>query len=72
MTRPPQDQDSHNRIVTVTLAMGQPPKQEGFASGWLENNQPWGRPAYLYQMPDGALLLSDDHVGAIYRISYTR
>ena len=59
-------------IVTVTLAMGQPPKQEGFASGWLENNQPWGRPAYLYQMPDGALLLSDDHVGAIYRISYTR
>jgi len=59
-------------IVTVTLAMGQPPKQEGFASGWLENNQPWGRPTYLYQMPDGALLLSDDHVGAIYRISYTR
>jgi len=59
-------------IVTVTLAMGQPPKQEGFASGWLENNQPWGRPAYLYQMPDGALLLSDDHVGAIYRISSTR
>ncbi len=57
-------------IVTVTLAMGQPPKMEGFASGWLENNQPWGRPAYLYQMPDGALLLSDDHVGAIYRISY--
>ena len=59
-------------ITTITLAMGQPPKQEGFASGWLENNQPWGRPAYLYQMPDGALLLSDDHVGAIYRISYTR
>jgi len=59
-------------IVTVMLAMGQPPKQEGFASGWLENNQPWGRPAYLYQMPDGALLLSDDHVGAIYRISSTR
>jgi glucose/arabinose dehydrogenase len=59
-------------IVTVTLAMGQAPKQEGFASGWLENNQPWGRPAYLYQMPDGALLLSDDHVGAIYRISYQR
>jgi len=59
-------------ITTVTLAMGQPPKQEGFASGWLENNQPWGRPAYLYQMPDGALLLSDDHVGALYRISYQR
>jgi glucose/arabinose dehydrogenase len=59
-------------ITTVTLAMGQPPKQEGFASGWLENNQPWGRPAYLYQMPDGSLLVSDDFVGAIYRISYSR
>jgi len=59
-------------ITTVTLAMGQPAKQEGFASGWLENNQPWGRPAYVYQMPDGALLVSDDYAGAIYRISYSR
>jgi glucose/arabinose dehydrogenase len=31
----------------------------------------WGRPAYLLQMPDGALLLSDEQTGAIYRISYT-
>src|SRR3989454_7847354 len=59
-------------VTTVTLAMGQPPKQEGFASGWLENNQPWGRPAYLFQMPDGSVLVSDDYVGAIYRISYSR
>jgi glucose/arabinose dehydrogenase len=59
-------------VTTVTLAMGQPPVQEGFASGWLENNQPWGRPAYLFQMPDGSLLVSDDYAGAIYRISYSR
>jgi glucose/arabinose dehydrogenase len=51
--------------------MGQAPVQEGFASGWLENNQPWGRPAYLFQMPDGSLLVSDDYAGAIYRISYS-
>lgn len=31
----------------------------------------WGRPAYLAQMPDGALLLSDEQNGAIYRISYS-
>jgi glucose/arabinose dehydrogenase len=30
----------------------------------------WGRPAYIAQMPDGALLLSDEQNGAIYRISY--
>ena len=59
-------------VTTVTLTMGQPPKQEGFATGWLENNKPWGRPAYLYQMPDGALLVSDDYAGAIYRITYHR
>jgi glucose/arabinose dehydrogenase len=32
----------------------------------------WGRPAYVAQMPDGALLVSDEQVGAIYRISYAR
>jgi hypothetical protein len=32
----------------------------------------WGRPAYLMQMPDGALLVSDEQLGAIYRISYAR
>jgi glucose/arabinose dehydrogenase len=29
-----------------------------------------GRPAYLLQMPDGALLVSDEQLGAIYRVSY--
>lgn len=32
----------------------------------------WGRPAYIMQMPDGALLVSDEQNGAIYRISYAR
>jgi len=59
-------------ITTISLAPGRPPQAEVFASGWLENNQPWGRPNYLFQMPDGALLVSDDHAGAIYRISYSR
>ncbi len=29
-------------------------------------------PAYLHQMPDGALLVSDEQNGAVYRISYSR
>jgi glucose/arabinose dehydrogenase len=32
----------------------------------------WGRPTYLLQMPDGALLLSDEQTGSIYRISHAR
>lgn len=32
----------------------------------------WGRPAYMLQMKDGSLLVSDEQLGAIYRISYAK
>ena len=35
-----------------------------------EKNEFHGRPTYVLQMPDGALLVSDEQNGAIYRISY--
>jgi glucose/arabinose dehydrogenase len=44
---------------------------ETFASGWLQGEEFSGRPVALLPAPDGSLLLSDDHRGAIYRISYT-
>ncbi|MGE0824780.1 MAG: sorbosone dehydrogenase family protein [Candidatus Binatia bacterium] len=47
-------------------------KYETFAEGWLQNGRPWGRPADVLVMPDGALLVSDDHADAIYRISYKK
>ncbi len=33
-------------------------------------NEFYGRPAYVMQMADGALLVSDEQNGATYRISY--
>jgi glucose/arabinose dehydrogenase len=60
------------RLAMVTLRTGDVPRYESFAEGWLENNQPWGRPNYTLQMKDGSILLSDDYAGAIYRISYSR
>ena len=42
-----------------------------FASGWLQGEEAWGRPVDLLELPDGSLLVSDDHVGAVYRISYS-
>ena len=42
-----------------------------FASGWLQGEEAWGRPVDLLELPDGSVLVSDDHVGAIYRISYS-
>jgi glucose/arabinose dehydrogenase len=52
-----------------------------FAEGWLRGMKPapaggamigdvWGRPADVLVMPDGALLVSDDKAGVVYRISY--
>jgi glucose/arabinose dehydrogenase len=43
-------------------------KYEVFAEGWLQNDQPWGRPVDVLVTPDGALLVSDDFAGAIYNI----
>jgi len=60
------------KVMMVTLRQGDVPKYEVFAEGWLQNNQPWGRPVYTRQMKDGSLLISDDYAGAIYRISYGR
>jgi len=44
--------------------------QEVFASGWLQGEKNWGSPNDVLVMPDGALLVSDDQGGRIYRISY--
>jgi glucose/arabinose dehydrogenase len=43
-----------------------------FAEGWLQGQEASGRPADVLVMPDGALLVSDDSAGAIYRISYRK
>ena len=43
-----------------------------FASGWLQNEEAWGRPNDVLVMPDGALLVSDDKADVIYRISYSK
>jgi len=44
---------------------------ETFMTGFVENNNYLGRPVDFLVMKDGSLLVSDDHAGAIYRISYS-
>ena len=58
------------RISWVRLVEGKAASYEVFAHGWLNNGNVSGRPVDIQVMPDGALLVSDDAAGAIYRISY--
>jgi glucose/arabinose dehydrogenase len=58
------------RVTLVRVERGRATGYEAFAEGWLSEGRAWGRPVDLLVMPDGALLVSDDKAGAIYRISY--
>lgn len=54
--------DDQNRAVDRVM----------FAEGWLrDDGEVWGRPADVEQLPDGSLIVSDDHAGVLYKISYT-
>ena len=58
------------RVSVVRLQDGRAVSYEPFVSGWLQGDSAWGRPADVLAMPDGSLLVSDDHAGAIYRVTY--
>jgi len=60
------------RVSLVRLEGNRAVKYEPFAQGWLGGNEAWGRPVDVLVMPDGALLVSDDQGGRIYRIHYKR
>lgn len=58
------------RVMRTRLDGSRVEAVEPFATGWLQGESDWGRPVDVQVMPDGALLVSDDAAGAIYRISY--
>jgi glucose/arabinose dehydrogenase len=58
------------KVVRVVFENGKPTGLEDFATGWLKDNQVLGRPAGLITGADGALYISDDSKGFIYRVSY--
>jgi len=60
------------RLTMVRLADSKVQSYEVFAQGWLQKNRVLGRPVDLEIMPDGSLLVSDDHGDRIYRITYRK
>ena len=53
---------------------GKNPKITPFITGFMNpaDQSFWGRPAYLMQMTDGSMLVSDEQLGAIYRVTYSK
>jgi len=58
------------RVARVLMKAGRPAAVEDFATGFLRDGVVLGRPAGLATGPDGALYVSDDNKGFIYRIAY--
>jgi glucose/arabinose dehydrogenase len=59
------------QVISVRIENGTPLAAVPFATGFLAPfGRVMGRPVDLEVMPDGSLLISDDHAGRIYRVTY--
>jgi glucose/arabinose dehydrogenase len=57
-------------VARVVFKDGKPAGVEDFVTGWMKEGQVLGRPAGLITGADGALYVSDDNKGFIYRVSF--
>ncbi len=57
------------KIVRINLSDS---TVKDFAAGWLQGTNVIGRPVDIIMADDGALFVSDDNAGRIYRISYQK
>jgi glucose/arabinose dehydrogenase len=62
-------------VVNVRATpQGKNAKVTPFMTGFMDpkENKFWGRPVDVLQLPDGSMLVADEQVGAIYRVSYQK
>lgn len=60
------------QVSLVKFNLGQPVSEQVFIDGWLtQDYNVLGRPVDILEMPDGSLLISDDKLGVIYKVTYT-
>jgi glucose/arabinose dehydrogenase len=52
-------------------ATGRPGDQIDLYTGWVSGTEVWGRPVDIAVDPSGAILVSDDQSGTIYRFAYS-
>lgn len=66
------EQPAGYKLVRVKFRNNKASEVLDFATGWLDGKAAWGRPVDVLSAPDGALYVSDDRAGLIYRISYLK
>jgi glucose/arabinose dehydrogenase len=63
------DVPTGDKIIRVHVANGQPQSYDDFITGWQRpDGSRWGRVADVMVAADGSLLITDDQLGAIYRV----
>jgi glucose/arabinose dehydrogenase len=58
------------RVMVARLQGSQVLSYQPLISGFVQDENAWGRPADVQPLPDGSLLVSDDLAGAVYRVTY--
>ncbi len=64
------------KVARIVIESSVPVRSEDFANGWRAANAQcgssasWGRPAAVIFGPDGAMYISDDAGGRVYRVVY--
>lgn len=59
------------KVVRIVMEDGRPVRSEDFVTGWLNGDTVTGRPVGVVTGADGALYISDDNKGFIYRVAAT-
>jgi glucose/arabinose dehydrogenase len=61
------------KVVRIRIANGKPTAAEDFITGWQDGSgRRWGRPADVLVAKDGAVLVTDDQAGTVYRVTAAR
>jgi glucose/arabinose dehydrogenase len=68
------ERNGYDVVMVKATADGRNAKVTPFMTGFMDpkNNTFWGRPTDVMLMPDGSILVSDEQMGAIYRVSYKK
>jgi glucose/arabinose dehydrogenase len=58
------------KVLHIDVEGGRPVASRTFLGGFRSGGRVRGRPVDVCQAPDGSLLVSDDHAGRVYRVTY--